>query len=106
MQPPVFPAEFVLHHCPLVLEAREWRDVYDVPGEPEDDAAFAQCAFIPAGRGQCCENCELHLTRPFCGHATDEKFLPQIEKYYEDLAAYEKWAAEQETHSLTQGAGI
>lgn len=96
MEPPKFPEEFMTRHCRKVLEARHWRKVYKAEGTEADDLYFAECAFNPAGSGLACENCDLHLTRPFCGHKTDEKWLPVIEQFYKDLAAYEKWEAAEE----------
>lgn len=110
MDLPVFPPEFVRDHCPKVLEARHWRGVYGVAGTPEDDVQFAECEFQRAGCGMECENCELHLTRPFLGHKVDKKFLPLIEQYYEDMKVYEEWAkkeAERERQAqMDVGAGI
>lgn len=81
-----------------------------MPGTDEDDMAFAECAFHQAGCGMLCEACDLHLTRPFLGHKVDEEFLPQIERYYRDLAEYERVRAEKQAErenvELTLGAGI
>lgn len=106
MQYPVFPQEFVLNHCPQVLEAREWRERYDVPGTPEQDTEFAECQFKQAGSGMACESCNLHLARPFLGHEVDRKFLPLIEEYYRQLKDFEQQESEREAVLLTQGAGI
>lgn len=82
MSHPEFPQGF-LKHCPKVAFAKRFYN-YD---NPED---AAECAFVNCGFGMKCENCELHLTRPFLNHDIDREFLPQIEQYYRDVVQYEK----------------
>lgn len=76
MNEPVFPEEFVKNHCPRVVNARRRGDE-----SPED---FAECSFNSAGLGLLCENCKLHLTRPYLNNEVDREFLPQLEKFYAD----------------------
>lgn len=85
---PEFPKEFY-KHCPKVLEAKAWYKKL-APEEVFVEAEHAECAFNNAGFGKKCENCNAFLRRPFLGHKVDEEFLPLIEKFYDDLEAYEK----------------
>lgn len=85
---PEFPKEFY-KHCPKVAEAKDWYKRL-APAEVFVESEHAECAFIPKGCGMECENCNKFLTRPFLGHKVDEEFLPLIEKFYNDLEAYEK----------------
>lgn len=87
---PEFPQDF-LRHCPKVVQAQ-------VQGY-EDPELFAECSFNRAGAGMMCENCKLHLTRPFLDHELDRKFLPKIEKYYRKVE-------EQNREGFEAGAGI
>ena len=84
---PEFPKEFY-KHCPKVLEAKAWYKKL-APEEVFVEAEHAECAFIVKGCGMECENCNKFLTRPFLGHKVDEEFLPLIEKFYDDLDAYD-----------------
>lgn len=97
--PPEFPRDFVRDHCRKVAKARAWRRHFNQPPDPEDDESHAECAFIPAGCGMECTECRLFLTRPFCGHKVDEEWLPRIEAYYRDLAA---WEASQDAERADQ----
>lgn len=88
MKPPVFPESFY-KHCPKVQSAKDFHKKFQVEDEfVEQD--WAECAFVNAGVGKECENCKKFLTRPFTNHKVDEEFLPLIEKFYDDLEAYEK----------------
>lgn len=69
---PEFPQAF-LKHCPKVRANN-------------GDEDFAECAFNSAGCGMMCENCSLHLTRPYLNNEVDREFLPQIEEYYAKCA--------------------
>ena len=90
MEMPQFPQDFVKNHCPKVLEAKHWRQTYNVPGSSkEDDLQFAECAFRSAGVGMECENCNKFLTRPYTVHEVDRKYLPLIEDYYKRMEEYE-----------------
>jgi hypothetical protein len=103
---PVFPKEFVKNHCPKVTEARDWRKIYNVPGlTDEDDVAFGECAFRPAGCGMECESCEeflagVHMT------PVEAKFLPMIRQYYADMEKWEKQQKKEEKIQFGLGAGI
>jgi hypothetical protein len=88
MKPPVFPESFY-KHCPKVQSAKDFHKKFQV-GDEFVEQDWAECAFINAGCGKKCENCSKFLGRPFLGHAVDEEFLPLIEKFYDDLEAYEK----------------
>lgn len=92
LEMPTFPSEFY-NHCPKATNAADLlRSVANaeegVALSLEDLSVFAQCAFVKRGFGMLCESCGLFLTRPFTNHKVDEKFLPLIEKYYSDLAAW------------------
>ena len=89
MEKPEFPKGW-LDHCPQVKDAEHWhrRIAPQTIFHKED---YAECAFIKAGCGMECEVCEKFMTRPYNGVKLDETWLPQIEKYYEELEAYEKW---------------
>jgi len=85
---PVFPVEFY-KHCLKVLDAKAWHSRL-APNEEFVEQDHAECAFIDAGLGKKCENCNLFLTRPFLGRKVDEEFLPLIEKFYRDIEDYDK----------------
>ena len=95
MNEPVFPEEFVKNHCPRVVNARRRGDE-----SPED---FAECSFNSAGLGLLCENCKLHLTRPYLNNEVDREFLPQLEKFYADR---KKVDMSEETPSLPKSSKI
>lgn len=86
--PPVFPQDFISKGCRQVREAALWRSRCGLPPDKEDSEAHADCAFVPAGYGMKCEMCNMFMTRPFCGHKLDEEFLPKIERYHHELAAW------------------
>lgn len=86
---PEFPKEFVKDHCPKVLEARHWREVYKAEGTDEDDMQFAECAFKTAGCGMQCESCDEFLAGVHMNEV-EEKFLPLIRQYYKDVKVYER----------------
>lgn len=110
MDQPVFPQQFVREACPQVAEARDWRRRFNLEPDPEDDAAYAECAFHRAGSGLECESCSLRMARPYLGHKKDKRWLPEIEKYYEDMKLWEdeqeKQRIENERISVNMGAGI
>lgn len=103
-KPPDFPEGFYAH-CPKVLEAKEWGDVF-CADEDTDYTAFAQCAFHKAGNGLECENCRLFLTRPYLSHDVDREWLPQIEEYYARSDEYERELARLKAIDLENGSGI
>lgn len=100
MNMPEFPKEFVQKHCLKVMEARDWRKNFCLPPDPEDDEAYAECAFEKAGCGLQCENCKtyLHSVNDGIENARD-KFYPAIKKFYDDFEAYEKWLKETQHES-------
>lgn len=107
MKKPVFPARFVADHCPRVQRAR--REIRLASGEElnqEEAVQYGECAFNGAGLGMMCENCGLHLTRPFLNYEVDREFLPQIEQYYRDVAEYEKWVISEGQRTGFIGEGI
>ena len=89
MNEPQFPKEFVQKVCPKVKEACDWRAQFKLPPDPEDDEAHAECAFIRAGAGMRCENCDLFMTRPTLNKEPDTTWLERIEQYYRELDAWE-----------------
>lgn len=103
MNPPEFPKDFY-KHCLKVREAKYWHKALNK--KFEDEESYAECAFIPAGCGMKCENCNLFLTRPYLNNKTDEEFLPKIEEFYQKLDEYEKWCEEQKAIEMEFGAGI
>lgn len=103
MNQPVFPSSF-FNHCPKVIEAKAWHRHLNV--EPVDIESYADCAFINAGNGKLCENCNKFLTRPFLNLKVDEEFLPLIEEYYRKLNEYDKWQQEQLSQFVDHGSGI
>lgn len=98
---PEFPQDFVENHCPLVLEARKYRKIYQVAGN--DDMFFAECAFVPRGIGMQCESCGKFLTKPYCGRKVDEEFLPKIKDYYQQMDVFYK---KEEELKMCIGGGI
>jgi len=105
MQKPEFPQEFVLKHCPKVLEARHWRGVYKSGGQDLDDLFYAECAFKPAGLGLECESCKCFLcpTQPI---TEKDKFLEPIRQFYRESQEYEKkeeQIGKKEVHLLVHG---
>lgn len=82
MEQPEFPKDFY-QHCPKAIVAAKNPEI----GQ-ENAWEFAECAFVTAGVGLRCENCNLHLTTPSCGREVDEKFLPIIKDYYKRLDEY------------------
>ena len=106
MKPPVFPKEFERKVCLNVQEARDWADNLGAELSEDDALAYADCQFRPAGCGMECQTCKLFLTRPFLGHALDRKWLPVIEKYYRDLADWEKAQDEEPAAETYLGAYI
>ncbi len=109
MLPPVFPAVFVENHCPQVLEARHWRQHFEKSKEKdESDNDYAECAFVSAGSGLKCENCQLFLTKPI--QYKSENYIDAIKEYYRQSDLYYAWQKEQiakENATLVNlGAGI
>lgn len=108
--PPVFPKDWY-QHCPNVLEAKHWHEKLKLEEKftNQDLEEYAECDFRDAGIGKECENCGIFLTRPFLNHDLDKEFLPKIERYYremekyfEDLAVWEKEQKENQSNSKPQ----
>lgn len=90
MDMPEFPRGFIEIECGKVAEARWWRKNFGLPPDDKDDANYAQCEFISAGCGLKCENCDKFMsTTPPCSFG-EKKYVPLIEKFYKDLAEWEK----------------
>jgi hypothetical protein len=102
---PVFPKEFLHDGCYKVAEAKEWREEFGLPPDPEDDLNFAECQFRHAGFGMECTSCDKFLQGV---HMTpeEEKFLPLIRKYYEDAKKYEEYQQYLGCASNDCGSGI
>lgn len=90
---PEFPKDF-FPYCPCFLEEKENYRLYGDVEIPDEDAKnFAYCAFVSAGVGLKCENCDLFLTRDFQGGYNNliaRRFLSKIESFYEEMHIYEK----------------
>lgn len=93
---PKFPQGFVQESCYKVMEARSWRRNFGLPPDPQDDAAYADCAMNRAGFGFKCENCD--------------RFVSPEHKHYKDLDKFDKdirqWEKEQEEVEINKGAYI
>jgi hypothetical protein len=101
MDLPKFPKDFMLQHCPKVLEERRYRLRYTGERNDEDDLLFAECAFYKAGMGLTCESCDLHVS-PYCRDSQDACYQ-SIANYYKACQELEE---EERRNSFDLGAGI